>query len=250
MRHPLLALLLVTSATVPAFAQSYPPDINRRIDVLERDRRQDRHAGLVAKLRELVGRNVLRAVRDLALAGARDADDLEDLEVPFAARHHGEVLDVEHRLEERVEVVLEPDLLERHRAEERDRVALPCRRELAQGEGEPLAGDLLRPLDELGQLHAIVLVHRERDRVWAFDHARLLLGLLFLGAEASPGKQRPEEQHSGGQCRGSRRHAGDGTAQDVAHATPQPTAWTGRCTRCHGREPHESGEHDGVRRVA
>jgi len=39
MRHPLLALLLVTSATVPAFAQPYPPDINRRIDVLERELR-------------------------------------------------------------------------------------------------------------------------------------------------------------------------------------------------------------------
>ena len=39
MRHPLLALLLVTSAAVPAFAQSSGPDINRRIDMLERELR-------------------------------------------------------------------------------------------------------------------------------------------------------------------------------------------------------------------
>ena len=39
MRHSLLALLLVTTVTVPAFAQSSSGDINRRIDTLERELR-------------------------------------------------------------------------------------------------------------------------------------------------------------------------------------------------------------------
>jgi TolA-binding protein len=38
MRYPLLALLLITTATVPAFAQS-GPDIDRRVDTLERELR-------------------------------------------------------------------------------------------------------------------------------------------------------------------------------------------------------------------
>jgi len=39
MRHSLLALLLVTTVTVPAFAQSSGGDINRRVDMLERELR-------------------------------------------------------------------------------------------------------------------------------------------------------------------------------------------------------------------
>ena len=92
-----------------------------RVDVAQRHRRQDRHAGLVAVVDELVRGDVARAVGHFATARARHHDDLKQLQVAFATGHDGVALDVEHRLEERVEVLLEAILLDPERAEEADR---------------------------------------------------------------------------------------------------------------------------------
>ena len=124
---------------------------------------------------EFLGRDVACAVGDLATARAPHQHDLEQLKIALAAWDHGEALDVEHRLKERVEVLLEAVTFDAKRAEEVHLAAARAASDQFLGvEGEALASHLLRPLDEIEDLHAFA-VHREGDGVGAFvyHHARL-----------------------------------------------------------------------------
>src|SRR5262249_32336745 len=124
-----------------------------------------RHPRLVLELGDAFELDEARAAGHLAAALARDEHDLEDLQVAAAARQHREALDVEHRLEEREKVAREVVAAESERAEEADAVALRTLAELRLREHDAPARHLVCPLDELLQVHARSLVHREHDVV-------------------------------------------------------------------------------------